>query len=137
MARFGNVGKTVLTFKAGSLAKTTTAQWCIGAITANNTVNIATGAADYVVGVIESRQSSGSDYVDVCVLGMSKLKAQASTTGGIAVGLWVICGTSLGTGIVYATHTTAQRPVGIALETPATGGTFEILVLPNLHGVKS
>jgi len=95
-------------------------QFTIVKITADNTVGIASAAADKTVGVVQDKATTGTT-TQVRVLGVSKVIAGGSVTAGAYI-------TADSAGKAVATTTAGNRAIGIALAGAASGDIFPVLL---------
>ena len=135
MAKTMNSASEIITFDCGAALRTTTAENKVVYLEGNMAVDLASAAADKIVGIVSSmnRLSASSEQVGVIVHGMAKgvmLSATACTYGD-----WLVA-TTQGLLDVYATNTAQQNIVGIAYETPGTGGAVTVYVHPVPFGIQ-
>jgi hypothetical protein len=93
-------------------------QYFIVQLDANGKLEVAEGATDFIVGVLQNTPESGQ-MATYRFLGTSKVKAG----GTIAVGDWV---TTDASGEAVATTTDGNIVIGRALEAAADGDIFEV-----------
>ena len=134
MAKTMNSASEIITFDASSGLLTTTAEGKVAYLDGNMSVDIASTAADKIVGVVSSinRLSSSSEQVGVIVHGMGKATMRSATA--CTYGDWLVASTN-GSVDVYGTNTAQQNIVGYALETPGTGGAVTVYVHPVPFGI--
>jgi len=123
----GNADTGRVSFSVGTLVNTTTSQYKAAYVSASMTVAIGTAATDDIIGLIDSFQSAGSDYVSVITHGMAKGVMRTGTS--CAIGARVVCD-ALGTLDTAITNTSDQTIIGRALTVPATGGAVSVYVNP-------
>lgn len=127
MSKRGNSNSIRVSFIAGASTRTTTSQFMACYLSSAMTANIATAAADDVIGIIDSYQSASSQAVDVIVLGPATGVMRTGTTCVIGALLIADAG---GTLDVALTNTTDQTIIGRAMSVPVSGGVVRILVNP-------
>lgn len=97
-----------------------------GVLIAAGSVNIATGTASAIIGVLQNKPSAAGAAARVAIGGVTKMIASASITAGA----WVAVNGE-GMGVTAGTGDNATQAVGRALET-ASGSlsVFELLIMP-------
>jgi hypothetical protein len=158
MAIYGNGADYDVTLKATSYLKTSTSQYCVVGMEAGTTtvldftVGLAdngqainnTGTALYALGINQTRLSSGSEYCQVRMFGLSKAVCAESITAG----QWVVAYTGISTtthaghisGIIDDTTTCYGMTlssfitvIGRALEAGSTNTVITVFVNPQLY----
>ncbi len=131
----GNAYTERLPLKLGSNAKTTTAQYKVGYISAANTVSIVdtTSAYKSAIGIIETYPSASSEVGSVIIHGITKAYCNASVTAGDAISpagtgkIQTFPGVNLTTG---SAATATGVILGYALENGSTNQAITIYVNP-------
>ena len=85
MALIGDANSVRTSYLAGSSAKTTTAQYMAGYISAEGTVSVCNTTTAKCIGIIDSFQSASSETISVITHGIAKGYANASIAAGAAV----------------------------------------------------
>lgn len=120
MAAHANAYTVYESFKAGSSALTSTAQFKVAYLSAAKTASIMNTSSSIPIGVIVSYPSASTDVISVCTRGICRVYCNDTITAGNPV-----CADSSGRIIPFSGATAStQHILGLAREAAAATGTY-------------